>query len=119
MATGVELVVRRHLVRTQDAVVEIGASWLKPTDTAGTSLERLEAFGRPLYQEVEEVTGRRYRTATDQVTARLPTREEAELLAVRPDTPVLHLLHVARDESGRPIEVAVATWPGPMTALTD
>ncbi|TMM31749.1 MAG: GntR family transcriptional regulator [Actinobacteria bacterium] len=119
VATGVELVVRRHLVRTQDAVVEIGASWLKPTDTAGTSLERLEAFGRPLYQEVEEVTGRRYRTATDQVTARLPTREEAELLAIRPDTPVLHLLHVARDEAGRPIEVAVATWPGPMTALTE
>jgi GntR family transcriptional regulator len=119
VAPGVELVVRRHLVRTQDAVVEVGASWLKPTDTAGTSLERMEAFGRPLYQEVEEVTGRRYRTATDQVTARLPTREEAELLAIRPDTPVLHLLHVARDESGRPIEVAVATWPGPVTALTE
>src|SRR5947209_11553723 len=119
VAPGVELVVRRHLVRTQDAVVEVGASWLKPTDTAGTSLERMEAFGRPLYQEVEEVTGRRYATATDQVTARLPTREEAELLAIRPDTPVLHLLHVAYDERHRPIEVATATWPGPMTALTE
>ncbi len=119
VSTGVELVVRRHLVRTQDAVVEVGASWLKPTDTAGSSLERMEAFGRPLYQEVEEVTGRRYTTATDQVTARLPTREEAELLAIRPDTPVLHLLHVPHDERHRPIEVAVATWPGPMTALTE
>ena len=56
-------------------------------------LERREAFGRPLYQEVEDVTGRRYAYATDQITARLPTREEAELLAIRPDTPVLHLLH--------------------------
>jgi GntR family transcriptional regulator len=92
---------------------------LKPTETAGTSLERMEAFGRPLYQEVEEVTGRRYVSATDQVTARLPTREEAELLAIRPDTPVLHLLHVAYDQRHRPIEVAVATWPGPMTALTE
>jgi GntR family transcriptional regulator len=79
----------------------------------------MEPFGRPLYQELEEVTGRRYVTATDQVTARLPTREEAELLAIRPDTPVLHLLHVAYDERHRPIEVAVATWPGPMTALTE
>jgi GntR family transcriptional regulator len=119
VAAGVELVVRRHLVRTQDAVVEVGASWFKPTETAGTSLERMEAFGRPLYQEVEEVTGRRYVSATDQVTARLPTREEAELLAIRPDTPVLHLLHVAYDERRRPIEVAAATWPGPMTALTE
>src|SRR5215468_3439927 len=119
LSSGVELVVRRHLVRTQDAVVEVGASWLKPTDTAGTGLERMEAFGRPLYQEVEEVTGRRYVSATDQIAARLPSREEAELLAIRPDTPVLHLLHVAYDERHRPIEVATATWPGPMTALTE
>ena len=31
----------------------------------------------------------------------------------------LHLLHIAYDERHRPIEVAVATWPGPMTALTE
>jgi GntR family transcriptional regulator len=119
VAAGTELTVRRHLVRAQDAAVEVGASWLLPRDTAGTGLERMEAFGRPLYQEVEEVTGRRYATATDQVTARLPTREEAELLQIRPDTPVLHLLHVARDANHRPIEVAVATWPGPVTALVE
>ncbi|MFS8480162.1 MAG: GntR family transcriptional regulator [Micromonosporaceae bacterium] len=114
-----ELIVRRHLVRTGDAPVEVGASWFRPSDAAGTSLERFEAFGRPLYQEVEEETGRRYATATDQITARLPTREEAELLQIRPDTPVLHLLHVAYDADHRPIEVATATWPGPVTALVE
>ncbi len=93
--------------------------WLRPSDADGTSLNRMEAFGRPLYQEVEEVTGRVYRTASDQVTARLPSREEAEILQIRPDTPVLHLLHVAYDADHRPIEVATATWPGPMTALTE
>lgn len=116
---GTDLVVRRHLVRTQDAPVEVGASWLRPADADGTTLSRAEAFGRPLYQEVEEVTGRTYASATDQVTARLPTREEAEILQIRPDTPVLHLLHIAYDSDHRPIEVAVATWPGPMTALTE
>src|SRR6185369_1877777 len=116
---GTPLVVRRHLVRTQDAPVEVGASWLRPADADGTSLSRMEAFGRPLYQEVEDVTGRTYRTATDQVTARLPSRDEAEILQIRPDTPVLHLLHVAYDADHRPIEVATATWPGPMTALTE
>ena len=79
----------------------------------------MTAFGRPLYQEVEEVTGRRYVTASDQLTARLPSREEAELLAIRPDTPVLHLLHVGYDARHKPIEVAVATWPGPITAITE
>lgn len=116
---GTELVVRRHLVQTQDAPVELGATWFRVADAGGTSLEQEQAFGRPLYQEVEEVTGRRYVHATDQVTARQPTRAEAEILAIRPDTPVLHLLHVAYDQQRRPVEVSQATWPGPMTALTE
>ncbi|SCL22330.1 transcriptional regulator, GntR family [Micromonospora pallida] len=116
---GTELLVRRHLVRTEDTPVEVGASWFLPTDTAGTSLERAEAFGRPLYQEAEEATGRRYVTATDTISARQPSREEAETLQIRPDTPVLHLLHVAYDAARKPIEVAQATWPGPMTTLTE
>ena len=112
--------VRRHLVVTDEGQpAEIGASWLLPADADGTTLVGYAAFGRPLYQEVEEVTGRRYATATDHLSARLASREEAELLQIRPDTPVLHLLHVAYDEHHRPIEVAQATWPGPMTTLTD
>lgn len=119
VSDGTELVVRRHIVRTQDAPVEVGASWFRVADAAGTTLERHEAFGRPLYQEAEEATGRQYASATDTVTARQPSREEAEILQIRPDTPVLHLLHVAYDGAHKPIEVAQATWPGPMTALTE
>jgi GntR family transcriptional regulator len=119
VAPGADLVVRRHLVRTTDTPVEIGASWLRPADAAGSPLERAQVFDRPLYQEVEEATGRRYTSATDQITARLPTRDEAELLQIRSDTPVLVLLHVAFDQRGKPIEVASAVWPGPVTALTE
>jgi len=120
VADGTPLVVRRHLVRTDEQQpAEVGASWFQPSDAAGTSLARVEAYGRPLYQEVEEETERRYATAADHLSARLPTREEAELLHIRPDTPVLHLLHIAYDAEHRPIEVAQATWPGPMTTLTD
>jgi GntR family transcriptional regulator len=116
---GTELLVRRHIVRTDDVPVEVGASWFRVTDAAGTTLERAEAFGRPLYQEAEEALGRRYASATDTISARQPSREEATILQIRPDTPVLHLLHVAFDESRKPIEVAQATWPGPMTTLTE
>ena len=116
---GTEMLVRRHIVRTDDATVEVGASWFRVKDASGTSLERAEAFGRPLYQEAEEVLGTRYTTATDTISARQPSREEAEVLQIRPDTPVLHLLHVAFDETRKPIEVAQATWPGPMTTLTE
>ena len=58
------LLVRRHLVRTQDAAgrggrVLVAAGGRRPAPR----WSGLEAFGRPLYQEVEEVTGRRYVTA--------------------------------------------------------
>ena len=120
VADATPLVVRRHVVLTDEGhPAEIGAAWLRPDDADGTSLVEYAAFGRPLYQEVEELTGRRYATATDHLSARQASREEAELLQIRPDTPVLHLLHVAYDEQRRPIEVAQATWPGPMTTLTD
>jgi GntR family transcriptional regulator len=78
-----------------------------------------QGYGRPLYQEVEEQTGRVYTTAEDRLSARLPTREEATALRIRPDTPVLHLLHIGFDAQRRPIEVATATWPGPVTTLVD
>jgi GntR family transcriptional regulator len=119
VADGTPLVVRRHLVHTDDQPVEVGASWFRPADADGTTLVDHTAYGRPLYQEVEDVTGRVYASAADHLSARLPTREEAELLHIRPDTPVLHLLHIAYDAEHRPIEVAQATWPGPMTTLTE
>ena len=119
VADGTELVVRRHVVRTEDVPVEVGASWFRVADASGTSLERMTPFGRPLYQEAEEAIGRRYVSATDTISARQPSREESAILRIRPDTPVLHLLHVAYDAAHKPIEVAQATWPGPMTTLIE
>jgi GntR family transcriptional regulator len=120
VADATPLLVRRHLVRTEeDQPVEIGASWFLPAQVAATSLVESRPYGRPLYQEVEEQTGRVYTTAEDRLTARLPTREEATALRIRPDTPVLHLVHIGYDEAHDPIEVAQATWPGPVTTLVD
>jgi GntR family transcriptional regulator len=117
---GTPLLVRRHLVRTEeDQPVEVGGSWFLPADVTGTSIMDSKPYGRPLYQEVEEQTNRRYVTAEDRLTARLPTREEAVALRIRPDTPVLHLVHIGYDAGHQPIEVATATWPGPMTTLVE
>jgi GntR family transcriptional regulator len=116
---GTELIVRRHVLYLGDQPAEVGASWLRTTDAAGTRLESPDPIRGPLYLAVEDVTGRRYARATDHITARQPSRQEAELLHVRPDTPVLVLSHVAADDNGDTIEVAQATWPGPGTALVD
>ncbi|HEX2416661.1 MAG TPA: GntR family transcriptional regulator [Micromonosporaceae bacterium] len=113
------LLVRRHLLVDRQQPVEMGASWLVPHRLADTEVTRPEPLGRPLYQVVEEATGRRYGTATDHITARLASAEEAQLLRIRRDTPVLVLLHQARDTSGEVIEVSQACWPGPTSTLID
>ncbi len=114
-----ELFVRRYLILDPDTPVEVGANWLLPADVAGTALAENLPLRRPLYQEIEEHTGRVYADVEDQLSARLATREEATLLRIRADTPVLTLLHIARDTNRRTIEVTQASWPGPATVLTD
>jgi len=113
------LLVRRHLVRDGEQPVELGATWLSPETAAGTPLDRRDPLERPLYQVVEDATGRRYGKATDQITARLASPDEARLLRIRPDTPVLVLLHVGYDTGGVTLEVSQTCRPGPTSALVD
>lgn len=117
--TGTALVARHHVLYLGDSPAEVGVSWLLPAEVADSVLAQHETVRGPLYLTVEDVTGRRYEHASDHITARQPTRREAELLQIRPDTPVLVLLHVASDARGSAIEVSQATWPGPGTMLLD
>ncbi len=119
LPAGTELLVRRHVLYLGDQPAEVGAAWFRPRDVADSPVTQPDPLRGPLYLHVEEATGRRYTRASDHITARQPTRLEAELLQVRPDTPVLVLLHAAYDAGGDAIEVAQATWPGPGTALID
>jgi GntR family transcriptional regulator len=65
---GTELIVRRHVLYLGDQPAEVGASWLRTTDAAGTRLESPDPIRGPLYLAVEDVTGRRYARATDHIT---------------------------------------------------
>ncbi|MGH3734391.1 MAG: GntR family transcriptional regulator [Micromonosporaceae bacterium] len=115
---GQPLLARRHLLLDGEQPVELGVTWL-PHDLYGSPLSQPEPLGRPLYQAVEEATRRRYDAGTDQITARLASPEEAQLLRIRRDTAVLVLLHRARDTHGDTIEVTELCWPGPTSTLVD
>ncbi|MGH3647922.1 MAG: GntR family transcriptional regulator [Micromonosporaceae bacterium] len=108
---------RRHLLLDGEQPVELGVSWLSPQLSGELAVP--EPLGRPLYQAVEEATGKRYGTVTDQITARLASPEEAQLLRIRRDTAVLVLLHQARDTDGEILEVTELCWPGPTSTLVD
>lgn len=51
--------------------------------------------------------GHRQRDLHDRISARMPTTEEVEALALPPYVPVIRQFRVIHDESGRPVEVSI------------
>lgn len=110
-----------HLYDETNNLVEIGTSYLPSSFASGTILERPETPPKALFLIVEELTGRTYTAAVDEVTARRATDAEAE--AEEFDIPlhshVLHLVHTASDEHGDVLEVSELIWPADLVTLVD
>lgn len=118
---GVEVVIRRRRLYDKESgqLEEIGASYL-PVEVAGdTILEERDVVPKALFLCVEDLVGRRYTTARDQWVARPATGAEADEFAVPGATPVLHLVHVARDEHGGVLEVSESVWPADRVVVVD
>jgi DNA-binding GntR family transcriptional regulator len=117
---GTTAVYRRRLTVEDDGTpAELVTTWF-PTDlAAGTLL----ATPQPIPEGVREHLRARKRARTDhlteRVTARLPTAEEARLLAIPRRTPVLAVLVTARDSTGHVLQVADAVLPADRHELED
>lgn len=88
-----------------DEPVQIVTTYLRWTDAEGTRL--LEARTGPggIYGRLEE-QGHTMTTGHDEVTARMPTRDEAAFLRPPAGVPVLDVLHTSYDQNGVPFEVS-------------
>jgi DNA-binding GntR family transcriptional regulator len=118
---GDEVIVRRRTLydRESGTPAEMGASYL-PLDVASdTYLEQATVVPKALFLCVEELTGRRYTTARDRFTARMPTIEEATTLGIGPGNPVIHVIHAASDEDDRVLEVSESVWPADRVMIVD
>jgi GntR family transcriptional regulator len=86
----------------------------RPVETAVSSIPADLARGTPIadlnpgpggiYARLEE-SGHTLERFTEEVTARMPTPDEARALALPPGVPVFHLIRTAYDSGGRPVEV--------------
>ena len=61
----------------------------------------------------------RFDHAVERISARQPTGEEAALLQVAADTPVLNVIVTAYDATGRPIQVSDLVLPGQRHEIRD
>jgi GntR family transcriptional regulator len=109
---GTELIRRRRVTMEDDRANETSVSWLEAAlaDVAPRLLER-ERIREGTTAYVEQMTGRVATTGEDRECARRATPEEAELLGVGRNSPVLVTEHRVLDAGGVPLECAESACP--------
>jgi GntR family transcriptional regulator len=84
--------------------LEIATSYIPWSIAEGTPMVETNPGPGGIYARIEE-QGRRLGRFTEDVTARMPTVEEAHALQLPAGTPVLHLVRTAYDTDGTAVEV--------------
>ncbi|MET7706116.1 GntR family transcriptional regulator [Micromonospora sp. NPDC005413] len=106
LAEGEKAVLRQRVLRHDGEPVELCWSYYPSSIAHGTELaERKKIIGGAA--RVLSDLGRPQRSLLDRVSARMPTAEEVEALALPPYVPVLRQLRVIHSEGDRPVEVSV------------
>jgi len=98
-------VLRRHR-RYLDAgqPLEIATSYIPWDLASGTPMTEVNPGPGGIYARIEEL-GHELGRFVEDVTARMPTLEEARALGLSVGTPILHLVRTAYDTDGTPVEV--------------
>jgi GntR family transcriptional regulator len=105
-----ELLVIRRLRMVDEEPVAIQVAHLAP-QLAGLSLDRLEQLGS-LYATLKQQFGVTPFRARQTISARLPTRQEMELLGITRDSPVLALERTSFASDGQPFEYVQSAYRG-------
>lgn len=107
IAKGDEVIVRRRhmlLGEPEPELVQQSDSIIPYAVVKGSKLARRERIPSGIYQALAEV-GRIPTTMTEEITARMPTPDESQLLKLAHVIPVLDIQRVTKDQDGWPIEL--------------
>jgi GntR family transcriptional regulator len=104
LGDGDRVVVRSRRYLLDDRPVETAVSYI-PADLAeGTPISDPNPGPGGIYARLEE-QGHILERFTEEVSARMPTPDEARALNLPPGVPVFRLVRTAHDTDGRPVEV--------------
>ena len=101
---GARVLVRRRRYLSDGQPTELATSYVPWRLAAGTAMTQENPGPGGIYARIEEA-GHRLARFTEEVTARMPTQEEARALRLAPGSPVLVLVRVAYDTDGVAVEV--------------
>ncbi|MGA5354653.1 GntR family transcriptional regulator [Streptomyces thermodiastaticus] len=116
---GAEVLMRRFLVEEDGEAVELVSSYFPAGMVEGTELEADAPLSGSTREHLEARKKVRFDHVTERVSARLPEAREAELLELPDGVPVLSVLVVARDASGRALQVSDVLLPADRQELED
>lgn len=107
LEAGAKAFLRQRLLSEGDGTpAELASVWLPLETAAGTGLASPELLGESIRHHLASRKKLRLDHAAERISARWPTAEEAELLAVAADAPVLSVIVTAYDATARPVLVA-------------
>jgi len=116
---GARAFVRQRLLSQDGEPVELASAWLPLELAAGTDLASPDLLGESIRHHLQSRKKIRLDHGVEQITARHPTGEEAALLRVAADAPVLSVIVTAYDATARPIQVSDLVLPGERHELRD
>jgi DNA-binding GntR family transcriptional regulator len=110
---------QRLLSEDDDGPVELASVWLPMELAGGTALASPELLDESIRHHLQVRKKIRLDHAVERISARKPTGEEAELLQVAPDSPVLNVIVTAYDAAARPVQVTDIVLPGDRHEIHD
>jgi DNA-binding GntR family transcriptional regulator len=116
---GARAFVRQRVLTDEGEPIELASAWLPLGLAAGTDLASPDLLGESIRAHLASRKKIRLDHAIEQITARHPTGEEAELLRLSADAPVLSVVVTAYDATGKPIEVSDLVLPGQRHEIRD
>jgi GntR family transcriptional regulator len=103
---------RQRLLADDGEPVELASLWLPLEMAKGTDLASAELLGESIRQHLQARKKVRLDHAVERISARKPTGEEAGLLEVAADAPVLNVIVTAYDAVSKPVHVTDIVLPG-------
>jgi GntR family transcriptional regulator len=116
---GAKAFLRQRLLEDGDEPTELASVWLPLELAKGTELSSPELLGESIRHHLQARKKVRLDHAVERISARKPTGEEAGLLLVAADAPVLNVIVTAYDATSKPVQVTDIVLPGDRHEIHD
>jgi DNA-binding GntR family transcriptional regulator len=116
---GAKAFLRQRVLSDEGEPVELASAWL-PLDLAkGTDLAAPDLLDESIRHHLQAKKRVRFDHAVERISARRPDGEEAVLLRVSPDAPLLNVIVTVYDAAARPLQVTDIVLPGDRHEIHD